>query len=151
MGQSNIVVKDGPKADPRNMNTVQGLFRRGCGEFPESFVKRIQTDMQTLGYELEEIGLMVPLEIQHNPRYHYCEPSILYVKETVLPGLTQQWQMSQGMFGALAVIIHLAYATLAEQPSLIIIDDIGEGLDFDAPANSSTYCDNACMSPKFSC
>jgi hypothetical protein len=35
------------------------------------------------------------------------------------------------MFRALAIIIHLNYAILASKPSCIVIDDIGEGLDFD--------------------
>jgi ABC-type cobalamin/Fe3+-siderophores transport system ATPase subunit len=39
--------------------------------------------------------------------------------------------MSQGMFRALSIIIHLTYHVLMKTPVTILIDDIGEGLDFD--------------------
>src|SRR5207244_1908095 len=58
-------------------------------------------------------------------------PIILYVKERDLPDVTQQTGMSQGMFRALSIIIHMNYAVIANRPSCVIIDDIGEGLDFD--------------------
>lgn len=35
------------------------------------------------------------------------------------------------MYRALAVIIHLNYLLLAKKTSCILIDDIGEGLDFE--------------------
>ena len=39
--------------------------------------------------------------------------------------------MSQGMFRALSLIIQVNYSLLASKPSCILIDDIGEGLDFE--------------------
>jgi Fe-S cluster assembly ATPase SufC len=39
--------------------------------------------------------------------------------------------MSQGMFRALSVIVQVNYAHMAKIPSCILIDDIGEGLDYD--------------------
>ena len=38
--------------------------------------------------------------------------------------------MSQGMFRAFSVIIQINYSLFTKQPSCILIDDIGEGLDF---------------------
>ena len=39
--------------------------------------------------------------------------------------------MSQGMFRALSLIVSLNYAEHTAVPSCVLIDDIGEGLDFD--------------------
>jgi ABC-type antimicrobial peptide transport system ATPase subunit len=39
--------------------------------------------------------------------------------------------MSQGMFRALSIIIHLTYHSMMKTPATILIDDIGEGLDYD--------------------
>jgi hypothetical protein len=38
--------------------------------------------------------------------------------------------MSQGMFRALSLFIQINYSLLASKPSCIVIDDIGEGLDY---------------------
>lgn len=42
--------------------------------------------------------------------------------------------MSQGMFRALSILIQVNYARLADRSYCILIDDIGEGLDFDRSA-----------------
>jgi AAA15 family ATPase/GTPase len=40
-------------------------------------------------------------------------------------------EMSQGMFRALSLLIQLNYSLLKKMPSCILIDDIGEGLDYE--------------------
>jgi len=55
----------------------------------------------------------------------------LYVKETDLGSKTEQQQISQGMFRALSLIIQITYSQLKRLPSCILIDDIGEGLDYE--------------------
>jgi len=55
----------------------------------------------------------------------------MYVREADLPGITDQHSMSQGMFRALSIIVQVNYSVLADTPSCILIDDIGEGLDFE--------------------
>ena len=57
-------------------------------------------------------------------------PKFLYVQEDGLKSVTEQLEISQGMFRALSLFIQINYAILSDQPSCIIIDDIGEGLDF---------------------
>ena len=39
--------------------------------------------------------------------------------------------MSQGMFRALSLLVQLNFSLLSKTPSCILIDDIGEGLDYD--------------------
>ncbi|MFN9559549.1 MAG: hypothetical protein ACK55G_12105 [Dolichospermum sp.] len=55
----------------------------------------------------------------------------LYVQESDLKHQTEQGLISQGMFRALSLIIQVNYSLLAKKPSCILIDDIGEGLDFE--------------------
>jgi len=59
------------------------------------------------------------------------KPMGLSVKETDLRCRTSQFAMSDGMFRALALIVHAAYAELASVPGCMIVDDIGEGLDYE--------------------
>ena len=59
------------------------------------------------------------------------EAITLYVKERSLNGITEQLEMSQGMFRALSILIHVIYGFYSNSASLLLIDDIGEGLDFE--------------------
>ena len=53
------------------------------------------------------------------------------VKEDGLKDYTDQMEMSQGMFRSLSLVIQIEYSLLANLPSCIMIDDIGEGLDYE--------------------
>jgi len=128
-----FLTKDKPSDfDPRNTNQVIAVFRRGLKEFGDEFVRGVITDMGSIGYNLDEIGIRAPqsLTVTIEPTLP-GELVVLYVKERDLPGITEQLDMSQGMFRALAVVIHLNYSQRSERPSCILIDDVGEGLDFD--------------------
>lgn len=127
-----LLVKDGPPPDPTNANDVIALFRKGESDFKEKFVNCIRQDMVRIGYDIEEVGTMQPTDfmVVVSPSQPVT-PVVMYVKERDLPTVTQQTDMSQGMFRALSVIVHVNYAVLASRPSCIIVDDIGEGIDFD--------------------
>ncbi len=134
MGREHItlLVKGGPEPDPTDVNTVVGLFRKGVKDFRDRFAESVRNDMNTIGYQIDQVGVMTPTDVTLQiPVGAPLEPVILFVKERGLPCLTQQTDMSQGMFRALSVIIHLNYATIAMLPSAILVDDIGEGLDFE--------------------
>jgi hypothetical protein len=134
MGRTHIalLVPDGPAPDPADVNAVIGLFRKANKEYPGPFADAVKADMNEIGYNIDDIGVMAPTDlIIQAPSPIPVTPSILYVKEHDLSDVTQQLGMSQGMFRALSVIIHLNFAAFENLPSCIIIDDIGEGLDFD--------------------
>jgi energy-coupling factor transporter ATP-binding protein EcfA2 len=127
-----LLVKDGPPPDPMDANAVIALFRKGEKDFKGKFVDAVKQDMIKAGYDIEEAGTMQPTDVTVvAPTPVPISPVVLYVKERDLPTVTQQTDMSQGMFRALAVIIHVNYAVVASRPSCIIVDDIGEGIDFD--------------------
>jgi energy-coupling factor transporter ATP-binding protein EcfA2 len=127
-----LLVNNGPPPDPTDANAVIALFRKADKDFPGKFAEAVRNDMNKIGYDVETIGFMTPTDIQIiGPQHPPVNPIVLYVKERDLPAVTQQTDMSQGMFRALAVLIHVNYAVIASRPTCIIIDDIGEGLDFD--------------------
>ncbi|MDR3000895.1 MAG: ABC transporter ATP-binding protein [Fibromonadaceae bacterium] len=94
---------------------VIDLYTKGEEELAENFKEQIINFMNEIGYELLEIG---------------TDSSTIYVKEKNVDVAILLQQMSQGMFRALSLIIQMAYNTLKNLPTTIIIDDIGEGLDF---------------------
>lgn len=133
LGKHNYgVVTADPKGqfDPKETDKVITFFRRGEKEFGAEFVNGILSDMATIGYDLEKVGTQPPSAIVvEGPTP--VELVGLFVKERDLAGSTEQINMSQGMFRALSIIIQLNFSERSHHPSCILIDDIGEGLDFD--------------------
>ncbi len=118
------VIKDDDEVDLKNGNEVTEAFIRGKRLFPDSFSKAIISDMNSIFYGIKEVDTQ-PLNNFPVPGYG------LTVKETGLNDITDQREMSQGMFRALSLLIQLNYSLLSKTPSCILIDDIGEGLDYD--------------------
>jgi energy-coupling factor transporter ATP-binding protein EcfA2 len=116
--------------NPRDTKHVVGAFKKGEKAFGDAFKESIKDDMRSIGYELEEVGIQRPTSIRVEGPLS-ADLVCLYVRETDLKDVTDQIDMSQGMFRALSVIVHLNYSQMASSPGCIIIDDIGEGLDFE--------------------
>ena len=126
-----LVVKDYQgNFDPKDERQAVAIFRRGERQFAGRFKESIKADMAAIGYPLEEIGTRPPTSITI-PGPWPGDPVGLYVREGSLPDVTDQNDMSQGMFRALSLIIQTTYSEMAGQPSCFLIDDIGEGLDFE--------------------
>lgn len=117
--------------DWRDSNQVIGLFRKGRSLFPETYTNAIAADMKSIGYDLESITTAPPVSVSFDMSSVPAEVVGLAVKERSLPGITDQLDMSQGMFRALSLIAQVNFAIFSEKPSCVLIDDIGEGLDFE--------------------
>jgi energy-coupling factor transporter ATP-binding protein EcfA2 len=114
--------------DEKNPNQVVQLFRQAEKEFNGDFKDKVLGDMRKLDYDLKELEIGVPVSIRV-----FGLPGELVglsVKENGLTGITDQHSMSQGMFRALSLLIQLNYSQLSTKATCILIDDIGEGLDF---------------------
>lgn len=102
--------------DPDN---VVLLFSEGQKLFGEQFVDAVISDMKKLDYHLEDISL------------DYTQAGIgISVHEEEAQNKVLQTDMSQGMFRALAFIIQLNIALFSKVSVCLLIDDLGEGLDF---------------------
>jgi hypothetical protein len=114
--------------DPRQ---VIGVYRAGASSYGEKYKKSIIDDMEAIGYDIEAIDLVKPTSVMVAPGAAIFEPVYLCVKERSLPRFTEQSDMSQGMFRALSTLIHVSYGCHSAKSNLLLIDDIGEGLDFE--------------------
>lgn len=121
--------KERKKVDEKDANAVVPLYQQAIEEFPDVFKQMVINDMELLDYPLEDIGIMAPISIRFSGMPG--ELVGLYVKEKNLQGITDQQSMSQGMFRALSLIIQINYSQLAKKSTCVLVDDIGEGLDFD--------------------
>jgi len=125
-----LVMKGGVKADEKDPNAVVALYRQAERELGHEFRQALVRDMRQLDYDVEELGVRPPVSIRVQPGLP-GELVGLYVKEKDLPGITDQHSMSQAMFRALSLLVQVNYSQMAGKSTCILIDDIGEGLDFD--------------------
>lgn len=136
-GKHSLALKD-PSKKPTEFdikNTDGGViptFNSGIKLHGDIFKQKIINDFNLIGFDIVDIELgslaSVNFEIIENPN---AEISAIRVKERDLKCWTDQMEMSNGMFRALSIIIHFVYYELENIPGLVIIDDIGEGLDFE--------------------
>lgn len=118
------------KFDENNPNQIIAFYRKAEKELGDDFKQSVMHDMERVDYDIEEIGVSAPVSIRIES--NLPGPLVgLYVKEKDLLGITDQHSMSQGMFRVLSILVHLNYFQMTKQPACILIDDIGEGLDFD--------------------
>ena len=115
----------------KDTNSVVKVFSKGEGKYGDDFKKNILCDMGKLGYDIDDINIGIPTNLIFSGPSMYTSLQGFILKESDLPGLTEQNNISSGMFSALSLIIQLNYSLLASIPSCILIDDIGEGLDYD--------------------
>jgi AAA15 family ATPase/GTPase len=116
-------IKAGDEVDLKDGDGVTKVFIKGKHLFSDSFINAIINDMKSISYDLREIDVK---PLRKFPVTGYG----LKVKEVGLDDITDQREMSQGMFRALSLLIQLNYSLLSTKPSCILIDDIGEGLDY---------------------
>lgn len=115
--------------DERDQNAVVGIFRDGRKLFGEKYVEAIKSDLAAIDYHVNEIEVAPPITLRFAPGGP--EPMGITVKERDLEGITDQIGMSEGMFRVLAILIHVNFARFKGSASSVLIDDVGEGLDFD--------------------
>ena len=102
--------------DPDN---IIKLFFKGKKNFGQPYIDNIISDLHLIGYDVSNIDLLKDqLGIG------------LSVQEEELTEPTLQLDMSQGMFRALSFLIQLEYALLSKISVCLLIDDLGEGLDY---------------------
>lgn len=110
----------------RNADEVLTLYIKAYTKFGADFDRCILSDLAFLGYDCTDVGA----ESAESNLVKGAPLVWLYVKERdVIPKISQI-NMSQGMFRALSLVIHFNYCIFCEVPRTILIDDIGEGLDF---------------------
>ena len=103
------------------------VYLSAFNKFGEEFKKAIIADMNTLGYSLKDAGSE---ELQTITKYSF-DAIGMFTVETDLGFKNPQMQMSQGMFRAFALVVHFNVFAFSKTKQLILVDDIGEGLDYE--------------------
>ena len=93
----------------------------------EDFKGQLVSDMNDIGYQLEDAGIT---QFSDKNRRTQQDRFAVYTTEAGLEKQVTQNDMSQGMFRAFSVIVRMNRYMHEGRTGCIIIDDIGEGLDF---------------------
>ncbi|MEH2373093.1 ATP-binding protein [Nostoc sp.] len=139
LGRNNVAVDSWIKKirksrNKRDRENVIEVFKLGKSKSGQSFIEAIKSDMSSIGYNISDIDIQTPSLLfseEEDEVSDKIDLKWLYVQESDLKDKTEQNLISQGMFRALSLIIQINYSLLAKKPSCILIDDIGEGLDFE--------------------
>ena len=107
-------------------NSLVPVIAVAVEEYPQ-FRELILKEMRQIGYELEDFGI-----VHFSERFSNISQDryAVYTTETGLEKQVTQRDMSQGMFRAFSVLVQVNYYILCGHKGFVIIDDIGEGLDF---------------------
>lgn len=111
-------------------NVTLPVYKLAKEEF-ESFDNILKEDFKIIGYDILDIKT---LQVGKATFHGFALQQDIYglaVKENGLNNETTQQSISQGMYRALSLLIQLNYYFLTQKEGCIIIDDIGEGLDFE--------------------
>lgn len=126
---SDAVLYDLIDPEIRDANQVLKLYIKAFKEFGDDFDKAVLSDLHALGYDCIDVGVepvdSAILSLGQTPPMVW-----LYVRERDVNAKIPQTHISQGMFRALSLVIHLNDCLFRRVPRTILIDDIGEGLDF---------------------
>ncbi len=96
------------------------IFNKGYEDFGEAYINEIKEHMFHIGYEN-----ITDILIRESKKGFG-----LYIEEDGKYCVSQQ-QMSQGLFRALGLFIRLTYYVMSKTSVCVLVDDIGEGIDFD--------------------
>ncbi len=133
MGRPNVIIGvpvPMPEIDDRDTTLAAPIFHTGMKKFGDPFKQSILSDMKDVGYDLEDIELRKPTLLKVEG-FVPGEILAIAVKERDSGAYVDQYVLSQGMFRALSIIIQLNYGEVAKRARCVLIDDIGEGLDFE--------------------
>lgn len=124
-----VFVESGQKVDEQDQNQIVGLFGEALKKFDQQFLNKIKADLAEINYFVSDVLLRPPttIKIEGSP----SEVLSLCVQEEDFEFYIDQLGMSEGMFRALSILIFINYYELSKKGGCFIIDDIGEGLDFD--------------------
>lgn len=119
-------------------DSSKNLGKTILGAFPinkddkKRFSSQIIADLAEVGYEIElidnkakPIGKNITINLPMSG-----EVICLGVKEKYLDLITDQYSMSNGMYRTIFLVIYINYLIHNNKSGTILIDDIGEGLDF---------------------
>jgi len=146
--QATIFV-EGSDSNPTSLAeaSLGSVLKQSHALFKEEFDLLLKEDMSIIGYDIDSVELTELVGTTSNNSSAIT--NIVAIKESDLECSTLQHNTSNGMFRALSLLIKVNFLVLSNKPSTILIDDIGEGLDFDRSTSLINLIINKATNNKF--
>lgn len=122
---TDFMTDDGRALKAKGIDDVALILQN---ELTEEDRGAICSSLCTLGYEIDQIDVQL---VSGVPKIVVKEKGLLYPIEQRL--------LSQGMFRVIAIVVYLQYMKMKVLPSLVMVDDVGEGLDYDRAKKLAKY------------
>jgi len=123
-----ILIPSNPEVLLESLTSVPYILNKMTQN--KDLIRNILNDLDKVGYPVEKIS--VKKELFKHP---ISDIFLVSVKEKNLECSTEQGLMSQGMYRVISLIVILEYILKEKQFKTILIDDLGEGLDFERSSN----------------
>ncbi|MCH4878514.1 ATP-binding protein [Pseudomonas sp. TMW22090] len=159
-GRGNLTMGNQPPLDASSIldfslmpEDVSGVFLRTSERFGDALKRSVINDMAEIGYPCEDIALIPMAEINLNG----IAALSIAVREKGLDLYVRQGDLSQGMYRALALLIQFNASVIWTQAAMVgrvpklgdspmlLIDDIGEGLDHERSRNLIRLLVSKCL------
>jgi putative AbiEii toxin of type IV toxin-antitoxin system len=98
------------------LDDIPDLYHR----LNENSCQKVIDQFNSIGYNISEIISRQKGEI-----------ITIFIVENGVEKSIPHWQLAQGMYRALSIIIFLEYIIAVKNPSIVLIDDLCEGLDYE--------------------
>jgi len=110
---------------------VADTIEIGCEQF-ESFLPSLVKDLAEIGFRINDISVKAGDALSESLKFSMSTKKTKYIaiSENGLKAAIPQYNISQGLFRAISLLAHVNLFILMKKASCILIDDIGEGLDF---------------------
>jgi len=136
MGRTSLLIPTnnfGEKFSITQTDKAVNFMLQGLKDFGDDFKSAVIHDLNEIGYDVEDVGTAAPTGVSIEAPQNLSVDDIhgIFVKEKAIEARVEQTNISQGMFRAVAIICELNYMLLSKFEGCHLIDDIGEGLDFD--------------------
>ena len=123
---NDIVVPGSYEGILQNLSSVSYLLLDTLQKPNNIIHNQIMDDLRNVGYNVDKISVTKKIIANMSPNIF-----ISSLKESELKCFTEQTVMSAGMFRAFSILAIINYLINEKKTGTIVIDDLGEGLDFD--------------------
>lgn len=110
---------------------VVAMFRRASQRYESSFKLNMINDLNMLNFDITDIFLDKPITMKIEGAVTPPDIQGINIKESKTKAIIDQNTISQGMFRCISLLIHVNYLVASGHSGCILIDDIGEGLDYE--------------------
>ena len=113
------------------IESILKVFKLAVSKYRNEFLSELISDMNRIGYSIHDIDTGILHSIRIDAPLSHKLVGLRINEKDRGNAITDQTEMSDGLFRALSILINYNYFILENRQLNILLDDIGEGLDYE--------------------